>query len=159
MCCGIWVFTKSIKEGCSGLNNGQSHRFIWIVTRWYRKSIAICFSILVPYLQRLSYPQRLSRLQILSLKFRRRCSDLVNVFCIIKGVDDVDLNLAIITLFVSMIINYIPQNHWKIGQLSFVSRVAGPWNGLPLEVVEAESVQIFKSALVNTTFYLDAFVV
>ena len=30
-------------------------------------------------------------------------------------------------------------------------------DGLPLEVVEAESVQIFKSALVNTPFYLDAF--
>ena len=47
----------------------------------------------VPYLQRLSYPQRLSRLQLPSLKFRRRRNDLVNVFRIIKGVDDVDPNL------------------------------------------------------------------
>ena len=48
---------------------------------------------LVPYLQCLSYPQRLSRLQLPSLKFRRRRNDLVNVFRIIKGMDDVDPNL------------------------------------------------------------------
>ena len=53
---------------------------------------------------------------------------------------------------------YPPKPLKKIVQFTFVSRVAGPWNGLPLEVVEAEIVQIFKSALVNTPFYLDAFV-
>ena len=47
---------------------------------------------LVPYLQHLSYPQRLSRLQLPSLKFCRRRNDLVIVFRIIKGVDDVDPN-------------------------------------------------------------------
>ena len=54
---------------------------------------------------------------------------------------------------------YSPKPLKKIDQLSFVSRVAGPCNGLPLEVVEAESVRIFNSALVNTPFYLDAFFV
>ena len=54
---------------------------------------------------------------------------------------------------------YPPKPLNKIGQLFFVSRVVGPWNGSPLEVVEAESVRNFKSALVNTPFYLDAFVV
>ena len=119
---------------------------------------------LVPYLQRLSYPQRLSRLQLPSLKFRRRRNDLINVFRVIKGVDDIDPNLFFkFSHYHSTRQHdyklYPPKPLKKIGQLSFVSRVAGPWNGLPLEVVEAESVQIFKSALVNTPFYLDAFVV
>ena len=119
---------------------------------------------LVPYLQRLSYPQRLSRLQLPSLKFRRRRNDLVNLFRIIKGVDDVDPNLFFkFSHYHSTRQHdyklYPPKPLKKIGQLSFVSRVAGPWNGLPLEVVEAESVRNFKSALVNTPFYLDAFVV
>ena len=47
---------------------------------------------LVPYLQRLSYPQRPCGLQLPSMRFRRRRNDLVNVFRIIKGVDDVDPN-------------------------------------------------------------------
>jgi len=38
---------------------------------------------------------------------------------------------------------YPPKPLKKIGHLSFVSRVAGPWNGLPLGVVEADSVRIF----------------
>ena len=119
---------------------------------------------LVPYLQHLSYPQRLSRLQLLLLKFCRHCNDLVNVFCIIKGVDDVDPNLFFkFSHYQSTRQHdyklYPPKPLKKIGQLSFVNRVARPWNGLPLEVVAAESVQNFKSALVNMPFYLDAFVV
>ena len=68
-------------------------------------------------------------------------------------------NLAIITTRQNDYKLYPPKPLKKIGQLSFINRVAGPWNGLPLEVVQAESVRIFKSALANTPFYLDAFVV
>ena len=115
---------------------------------------------LVPYFQRLSYPQRLSRLQLPSLKFRRRRNDLVNVFRITKGVDDVDPNLFFkFSHYHSTRQHDPPKPLKKIGQLCFVSRVARPWNGLPLEVVEADSVRNFKSPLVNTPFYLDVFVV
>ena len=71
------------------------------------------------YLQRLSYLQRVSRLQLPSLKFRRRRSDLIKVFRILKGVDDFGPNLAIITLLVSMITKYIPQNQLKNWSIIF----------------------------------------
>ena len=98
---------------------------------------------LVPYLQRLSYPQRLSTLQLLSLKFHRRCSDLINAFRILKGVDDADPDLFFkFSHYHSTHQHdyklYPPKPLKKIGQQSFVIRIARPWNCLPLEVVEAE---------------------
>ncbi|XP_065562434.1 uncharacterized protein LOC136028518 [Artemia franciscana] len=117
---------------------------------------------LVPYLQRLSYTQRLSRLQPPLLKFRRRRSDLINVFRMLKGVDDVDPNLFFKFSHYHSTrghdYNFYPAKSLKkIGQLSFVSRVAGQWNGLPLEVVEAEIVRILKSGLEKYTFLFRRF--
>ena len=47
---------------------------------------------MIPYLQHLPYKEQLSRLGILSLNFRRCRGDLINVFCIIKGIDDLDFD-------------------------------------------------------------------
>ena len=47
---------------------------------------------MIPHLQHLPYKGRLSRFGIPSLKFIRRRSDLINVFRIIKCIDDLDFD-------------------------------------------------------------------
>ena len=49
-------------------------------------------SRLIPYLWHLLIKEQLSRLGIPLLNFRWYCSDLINVFCIIKGIDDLDFD-------------------------------------------------------------------
>ena len=48
---------------------------------------------------------------------------------------------------------YQPQVLKKIGQSSFVNRAAKLWNSLPDTIVSMQTVQSFKSALVETEFY------
>jgi len=116
-------------------------------------------SRMIPYLQHLTYKEKLSRLGIPSLNFRQCCSDLINVLCIIKGIDDLDFDSFSNTVTIAQPTNTItnctpPKSNKKIGQCSFSSRVVKPWNSLP---VEDENVQIFKHSLAKIPFNLGVF--
>ena len=51
---------------------------------------------MIPYLQHLPYKEQLFRPGILSLSCGQRHGDLINMFCIIKGIDNLDLSFWII---------------------------------------------------------------
>lgn len=117
---------------------------------------------MIPYLKHLPYAQRLTRLQLPSLHFRRRRTDLINTFKIIKGVDDIEVGKFFEFSHYHLTRQhpykiYPPRTHRKIGHNSFVNRVTDSWNNLPPEVVEAGSVESFKNMLVDSQFYTSAF--
>ena len=107
---------------------------------------------LVKALQGKTYPERLKRLGLPSLQYRRLRNDMVQTYKIIRDIDIVDKDklLPIVTdtrtrghkykLFKRRSILNIRKN-------VFSNRVVDTWNNLPGSVVESPSVNSFKSRL------------
>jgi hypothetical protein len=80
------------------------------------------------------------------------------MFRIMKGIDNMDwADFLKLSHYSATRQNsyklYQPQVYKKIGQCSFINRATKLWNILPDTVVSAQTVQTFKSALVETAFY------
>ena len=102
----------------------------------------------------LSYENRLEVLGLISIEARQTRGDLIQVFKLIKGVDNVDYRE-----FFQLAVNSRTRGHsFKICKVRsrleirknfFSQRVVNEWNELPSYVVEAESVNAFKNRLDN----------
>ena len=105
---------------------------------------------MVPSLKDLPYEQRLERLNIPTLYYRRKRGDMIQVYKIMKGIDRISpdiffkrspcastrghsMKLAKPTVMKS------PRTH------SFSVGVVNDWNSLPEAAVKAESVNAFKN--------------
>jgi hypothetical protein len=106
---------------------------------------------MVEGMMNLTYEERLRLLGLSTFEDRMRRADLLEVFKIIKGLDKVDKD----KLF-TMISSKTRGNSLKmfkrrfrldIGKFSFGNRVCDEWNGLPEEVVTAETLLGFKKGL------------
>jgi hypothetical protein len=99
-----------------------------------------------------SYESRLTTLGLISLEERQTRGDLIQVFKYIKGIDNVDYRE-----FFQLAENSITRGHsfkiikvrsrLEIRRNYFSQRVVNEWNKLPQYVVEAQSVNAFKSRL------------
>ena len=99
-----------------------------------------------------SYETRLKTLGLISLEERRTRGDLIQVFKLIKGFDNLDYRT-----FFHLSDNSKTRGHrFKITKVRsrleirkhfFSQRVVNEWNKLPSLVVEAESVNCFKNRL------------
>ena len=106
----------------------------------------------VPGLKSLTYPERLRRLKLPTLVFRRKRGDLIEVFKIVHGLYDVNSEH-----FFTMMEDSNTRGHpLKIKKLrsssrkrltSFSRRVVNDWNALPEAVVTAPSLNCFKNRL------------
>ena len=99
----------------------------------------------------LSYEQRLSRLKLTTLETRRLRGDLIEVFKIMKGFDNVDYRDFFIVSANrcrghSMKI-YKERFNTNIGKFMFSNRVVEEWNLLSEDVISANTVQVFKAKL------------
>ena len=107
---------------------------------------------LVKSLSHLDYNERLIRLKLDSLNFRRRRADMIQVFRIIKGIDKIDhslfftLNPNSRTRGHSLKI-FKPQTSNRIRANYFSQRVINDWNLLSEEVVNCPTLNSFKTAL------------
>src|SRR6266536_3311624 len=99
-------------------------------------------------LKDLSYEQRLSRLNLTMLESRRLRGDLIEVFKILKGLEDVNYQE-----FFKMSTSQLRGHELKlckksfnsnVGKFSFSNRVVEVWNDLPNEVVSSSRVIWFK---------------
>ena len=100
----------------------------------------------------LSYKDRLHRVGLTTLEKRRLRGDLLQVFKLIKGIDNIDYNK-----FFQLVDNSRTRGHrFKIVKVRsrldirnkfFSQRVINSWNMLPMDVVEAETVNSFKNKL------------
>ena len=107
---------------------------------------------LVPGLRNLPYPQRLRKLKLPSLYYRRRRGDMVAIYQLFHAGLDLDPED-----FVSMIKRANSRGHnWKLAKPQAVSRfrrntlfvrAINDWNALPPHVVHVETLTQFKSQL------------
>ena len=107
---------------------------------------------LIISLKHLPYIERLKQLQLPTLKYRRLRGDMIEVFKLVHNYYDSDA---------AVILNYNTASttrgniyklqkftcHYNLRKYSFCSRVVNVWNSLPNEVVEADTLNIFKSRL------------
>ena len=111
----------------------------------------------IPALIGLTYPERLKRLQLQTLEERRLIADLCQVYKIYNGLD---------TLIFEEFFTKNDQNtrghtfklckersNYSTRANYFSVRIIDSWNALPLEVVEARSLDSFKQKLKNINLY------
>lgn len=125
---------------------------------YYQKDIAKLERVqrrvtkMIPSLRNKSYEERLRELHLFPLQHRRLRGDLIQVFKIIKGIDNMDCS----KYFSIDNSNYTRGNGCKIIGKSFNSnesknfffnRIVNLWNGLPRDVIECNSVDTFKHHL------------
>ena len=107
---------------------------------------------LIPRLRNKPYEERLSELNLFSLTKRRLRGDLIEVFKIIKGIENMDME-KYFTIDTS---NITRNNGYKIvgkrfqtneAKHFFFNRVVNVWNGLPSNVIDCSTTDIFKKRL------------
>ena len=103
---------------------------------------------LIPSLRRLSYEDRLRALDLFPLETRRLRGQLIEVFKILNGFDNVDYSKMF-----SLNTNTTRNHGWKLELKRFSTSICGnfftykicsTWNKLPSEVVNSSSVEQFK---------------
>ena len=107
---------------------------------------------LIPRLRNKPYKERLSELNLFSLTKRRLRGDLIEVFKIIKGIENMDMK-KYFTIGTS---NITRNNGYKIvgkrfqtneAKHFFFNRVVNIWNGLPSNVIDCFTTEILKKRL------------
>ena len=107
---------------------------------------------LIPSLCNLEYSERLYRLNLDSLHFRRRRSDIIQVFKIVKGFDNVKcdnffkVNADNRTRGHSLKLVKV-SNNCNTRLNSFSQRIINDWNSLEEATIQCKTINSFKSAL------------
>ena len=106
---------------------------------------------LVPGFQNMSSEARLIKLNLPSLQKRRQRGDLIEVYKILNGHDGIDYSK-----FFKFKRSNTRGHQWKLEKQRFhcqvrenwfTTRVINPWNKLPKNIVNAQTIAIFKSRL------------
>ena len=105
-------------------------------------------------LRDLPYPERLRRLNQPSLVYRRRRSDLIQVYRVLHGIDHLDytkfFNLAVGSHSRGHTLKLVKQRtNSRLRQCVLGICVVNDWNSLDDEIVTADSVNSFKNRLEN----------
>ena len=109
---------------------------------------------LVPGFDKISYEERLRRLKLPSLQYRRKRGDMIQTYKIMRGFDRIDP-----AVFFKFLPSQVTRGHrFKIHEQqaqcqvmsqSYSIRVVNDWNNLPADVVNAKFVASFKKNLDN----------
>ena len=106
---------------------------------------------LVKQIAPLPYPERLKRLNLTTLHYRRKRADMLQVYRIVNQIDNINLE-TFFTLNTHSTRGHAwklnkPRANSKIRQNTFSVRVINDWNALEEEVVLSPSINSFKNAL------------
>ena len=100
----------------------------------------------------MSYIDRLSRLKLPTLKYRRLREDMIEVFKITHDLHDPDVSLNLAYHFGTItrgnkykLINH--RFHYDLRKYYFSARIVNIWNSLPNYVVDVNYVNVFKAHL------------
>ena len=106
---------------------------------------------LLPDLRHLTYKDRLKELNLPMLLYRYKRADMIQVFKIMKGIDDVHIEDFFQVSYSSTrghdLKIYKPRCNKSIHQHSFSLRVIEEWNSLPEDLVSSNTVFQFKFKL------------
>ena len=107
---------------------------------------------LIPNMRDLSYEERLRKLKLPTLAYRRLRGDLIEMFKIATGLYERDTCQVLVDLNERTSRGHkykLKKSHVRsdIRKFSFKERVVNPWNSLPSAVVEAPSLPSFERRL------------
>ena len=108
---------------------------------------------MVPGLAKLSYPERLRKLRLPTLSYRRYRGDMIEVFKITHGLYDREAAAGLLPFRDETMARGHKYHLLKrqftldIRKFSFANRVVDQWNVLPESVVESETVRSFEARL------------
>lgn len=107
---------------------------------------------LVSSCKNLSYPERLRTLGLPPLEYRRERADMIQVYKILQDIDKVDKEKLFSTAQYRATRGHTYKLHKKRSRLNlragtFSNRVVNTWNQLPENVVNAPSLNAFKTRL------------
>ena len=107
---------------------------------------------LVRKIKHLSYSERLRKLKLPTLKFRRVRGDMIEVYKVVSGTYDEAANLELeFNKYSATRGNgfklYKGQVKYDLRKYFFTNRIVDVWNSLPENVVSADSVNSFKNRL------------
>ena len=107
---------------------------------------------LVAQVKDLPYPLRLQKLNLTTLEYRRKRNDIIEVFKIFEGYNDVNYKK-----FFDQPVASITRGHkykitknrcnTNIRQNFFTNRIIKTWNNLPENIINSESIETFKTRL------------
>ena len=103
----------------------------------------------------LSYSERLTRLKLPSLEFRRLRGDFIETYKILNNLHDPKTTKSLLTLDKNSLtrshnfkLKKFRFNH-KPYQMFYTNRIVSRWNGLPVHIVNADSLNSFKNKIDN----------
>ena len=106
---------------------------------------------LLPELRHLSYSERLQELNLSTLLYRRKRADMIQVFKIMKGFDDIRIEdffeFADSTTRGHSLKLFKPRFVKSVRQHCFSVRIIEDWNSLPEDIISSKSVIQFKTKL------------
>ena len=105
---------------------------------------------LIPTLKDLPYSDRLKRLRLPTLAYRRLRGDMIETYKIFNTYDTaatLNLQRNSSTTRGHQYKLCLGRSQRDIGKFRFSNRIVSPWNSLPPDVVEASNVKIFESRL------------
>lgn len=110
----------------------------------------------LPYLKDLSYPERLKKLNLPTLAYRRLRGDMIETYKIIKGIYDKE-SASFLKMWTDIAQRDIGRGHGMrlylqrsikpVRKNSFGVRIVNIWNNLPENVVNSPNVNTFKNRL------------
>ena len=110
----------------------------------------------LPYLKDLSYPERLKKLNLPTLAYRRLRGDMIETYKIIQGIYDKE-SASFLKMWTDIAQRDIGRGHdmrlylqrsiKPVRKNSFGVRIVNIWNNLPENVVNSPNVNIFKNRL------------
>ena len=107
---------------------------------------------MIPELSQLNYEERLCRTNLLSLEMRRLRLDIIDVFKIVKCIDNVDqysfFQPSRETIG-HMYKFFLPSCRLNLRRFSFSQRVVSEWNSLPPKAVNQTTVNGLKNIIDN----------
>ena len=97
------------------------------------------------------YEERLSRLNLTSLETRRLRGDMIQVFGMLKGFDDIDRDSFFKVSSTGLRGHSLKlfKNNFQTntGRFSFSNRIVSDWNSLPEHVISSNTIISFKNRL------------
>jgi hypothetical protein len=134
-------------EYANSVWNPRLKKDIELLERVQRRATRI-----VPELKGLSYPERLKILNLPTLVYRRKRGDLIEVFKLLRGLENIDATRFFTPAPYAATRGHelkLFKQHSKLAvkQHSFSHRVVNDWNALPSSVIQSMTMNEFKSAL------------
>ena len=116
------------------------------------------YSKRIPALSNFDYKTRLQKLSVRTLEERRLIADLIQVYKIFHGIDNVDVKQFFNVVRTNRSSRghsfkiFLPFARTDVRKYWFGMRVIDPWNSLPEDIVSAPSINIFKTKILQRDF-------